>query len=308
MRFAPRCALLAAGLFLTACQEPSAPEVPYDYKALVARDIQAMDSLDSASAQAFDGQYQNAFSQLFGGTDTQSVRSYLDQRIHYYWTLEDLNSVTMYPTDFVYNKWADASSHENANGGMAAANLGVELWLRGLVDHVEVRVMRGDVTIPVTSPNVGLMLIGPWYRPADVDGYGYKYNIPAIHRQSILLHEARHSDCTGGVTETDLQVLRDASSYHDTDEKFKKECSHLHTFCPPDHEFAGLLACDDLPWGAYSVAYVYGKALAPSTSGVDRSVMDIEVMDNYGRLMFDSESMLDGRMGAPDMSSQGLLE
>ena len=302
--------VMVASLALVACQKsnnPPEPVAPYDYAALVRADIQAFDDVDRVFASdKLSETGVNLFTSVFSGTSTAAVHTFLDQRIHYYLTESELDSYQWEPNSFATTRWTQKAA-VSATGKVVllAANVSAEAWLDGLVNRVPVTLITPTGRVPIDRPNAGVMLIGPGYQPTLNVG-GMDYAIPAAYRQSILLHEARHSDCTGGLSETDVDVLREAQSYRDTDQKFKKQCGHLHTYCPVGHELAGELACDDLPWGAYSVGLVYGAVLWPFLTGDDKAVVEAQVADNYSRLLFDAKAMLKGKLGAPDMTSQGL--
>jgi hypothetical protein len=116
------------------------------------------------------------------------------------------------------------------------------------------------------------------------------------------MHEARHSDCTGGISNNDLAILRASHNTRETDRTFNnRACGHMHTYCPAGHTFEKYLACDDRPWGAYAIQYVYLRALLTTYQGADRAIMDASVVDTRSRLLMDV-----GSMGRPDMSSAGL--
>ena len=87
-------------------------------------------------------------------------------------------------------------------------------------------------------------------------------------------------------------------------------CGHFHTYCPDSmKDLAGLAACDGQPWGAYSVGFVYQAALAVSeTDPVRKAVLEAGAVDSFSRLQFDTDAMLSGDDGPPDMSSAGLLQ
>jgi hypothetical protein len=281
-------------------------------KQLVAGDLQAMAQFQSPSVAAFDQSNRNLFTAIFGGEDGPALRAYLDARIHYYFTPAEMASFSSQPSDFVHKGWYTSATPETGgvadtvNSALGAANIGTQIWLNGLVDNTPVTIYAEGQTIAVADSRVGLMMIGPAYIGFIHATDGNDYPVPSGFRQSILLHEARHSDCTGGIGQADLDILRQSPSAQWTDANFKdRECGHLHTYCPSG-EFKNKLACDDLPWGAYAVQYVYLQATINSYDGVDHAIMEATLADMRSRLLFDVDDMLTGQMGAPDMSTEGV--
>ncbi len=274
-------------------------------KQLVAMDLESLKSVDEDAIDDYDRSARGLFSRIYGGTSATAIRNYLDARIRYYLSQEELQALVVSPSHFTNDRWmSDGSNVFGAE--MGAANIGTALWLSGLVDGVPVSVTHAGQIINVDSARTGLMLIGPGYRYT-LNVRGQTVVLPSAYREGILLHEARHSDCTGGITQDDLSVLRSSRSMRETDRRFQaKACGHLHTYCPLGHEYEGLLACDDHPWGPYAVQYIFVRALASSYSGVDRAVMDANAADLLSRLRFNTADMLNGRLGEPDMTNGGL--
>ena len=77
--------------------------------------------------------------------------------------------------------------------------------------------------------------------------------------------------------------------------------------CPKGHDYEGIAACDNEPWGAYSIGAIYDAAMAMGAiSKTEKAILEIGALDNFSRLMFDHEDMLKGKLGEPDMSSSGI--
>lgn len=272
---------------------------------LVEQDLRDFKNINSDTLYRYDMLEGGLFSRIYGGTTPVALDRYLGERIRYFYTEAELRLMPSSPREFRYKGWMSATEVE-----VGAANIGMALWLAGLVDGVPVWVNDGREVINIDSSRAGLMMIGPGYKSSFNVG-GRSYAIPAAYRQSILLHEARHSDCTGGITENDLNVLRTSNSMRETDIRFAaKACGHLHTFCPLGHEYSGVLACDDHAWGAYAVQYVFLRAVADDYSGLDKDIINARMADTLTRLQFKAgltpTDMFQGRMGEPDMSSGGL--
>ena len=282
-------------------------------KALVQTDLQQLNELSPAGGQNFDRTFPfGYFSKIFGGYTGQDVLHYLSDRIHLF---SDRSDLRISPNSFRYTGWITDPINEGGTPSvdfawgiqsqrvqLGAANFGVQLWLQGLIDGVQFRGSVDGTRFVVDSSRVGIMVIGSGYKEA-LD----QVSLPPAFRQSILVHEARHSDCTGGITQADITLARNAHSSREFEAAFKsRSCGHLHVFCPPGHEYHGLPACDHDPWGAYAIGAIYSKATSSTLSGVDREIMMINTADSISRLLYDFDAMIAGKFGTPDMSSAGL--
>lgn len=237
------------------------------------------------------------------------MHEYLFTRLSHFYSVDDLKLLKSQPDDFRYKGWRtelqkQASLLADTQVKIGAANIGTQFWLSGLIDGVPVTVYDGDEAIPVNSSRVGLMLIGPGYRTTESDADGNSIDVPIEARQAILIHEARHSDCTGGITQSDVEILRNSSSSREANMRFtNRACGHLHTFCRVGSKFEGILACDDRPWGAYAIQYIYLRATTNlyDRHSIARAYMEFSAADAYSRLL--TSDTLSGR---PDMTSEGL--
>jgi hypothetical protein len=196
--------------------------------------------------------------------------------------------------------------NDDGTGGRAeieAKNLGMAIWLQAEVQGKQVVVNVGEQHIPVYSARVGIMEIGPGYRATIQDESGNSYSIPSEVRQAVLIHEARHSDCTGGLTETDLNNLRSARTESALQASLSHStCGHMHSNCPAGHELHDLPACDSMAWQAYSVESVYLDAVGNQLTGIDKYILDITRADKESRYA-DFSALKMNQRGDPDMSS-----
>jgi hypothetical protein len=308
-------ALALVGLVFGACAKTSTPTPPAENPSvLVKSDIKSFAMVNAESLRDYDDQHSHLFTEIFGGTTGSDVKNYLGMRIHYFLKEDDVIAIT--PKRKKHDDWNKDDSPENAvatsKSQLMALNVGTGFWLQGLVDQTSYKIQLADETITITSSRTGVMAFGPGYRSTVQIEASNKYpngltiTLPPEYRQSTLVHEARHSDCTGGITESDLEQIRGMKSARDFDEKFKNPtCGHLHAYCPPGHDLADLPACDRTPWGAYTVSAIYATAVGHRMSGIDRAVMDSKAVDQWSRLLFDKEAMMEGKLGQPDMSSAG---
>jgi hypothetical protein len=283
---------------LGCAKDAPAPQPPSP-RTLVESDLRALKSVDSLTLHKFDKSNRNLFTKIFGGASADDLANFIATRIRYFHTEAEWRRMITVPQNFTYNDWGKDDTNEartTPRAELGAANYGMALWLSGIVDKVPVSLVREGKSLPVESSRFGLMLIGPGYKPSK----------PSAHRLGILIHEARHSDCTGGITEDDVQVLRKSSSARHTDLTYTNQaCGHLHTYCPPGHDLSDLLACDKHPWGAYAIQLVYLRAVLPSLNAADKAALEASEVDAKSRLLYDVDGLMAERMGEPDMTSSG---
>jgi hypothetical protein len=289
---------------------------------LLQNDLQSLPNISTIGFQHYDVLTDGTFSQIFGGTTANNLVQYLNDRVHYFLTKGD--DVSIYPATFANDGWEQDANNTgdvhtfgqtflaDSGGGvvLGAINIGTELWLNGLINNVSVTMQLNDQVVPVDSSRVGIVVLGAGYTDKMSDQNGNSIDVPAFVRQGILLHEARHSDCTGGVTEQDLDVARGATSAQDFAQKTKmSSCGHLHSFCPAEIKpYAGLPACDDEPWGAYSVEATFLSAMSLSDlSEVDKNIALMEMFDRESRVLVGKGGIIYRQAdGTPDMSTAGL--
>jgi len=281
---------------------------------LVKSDLQSLPNLSASGFQEFDARTEGRFTQVFGGNTAADLVNYLNTRLHYYLTPDD--DAGIYPQKFDNDGWEkdedgvanrhrlkEYSSLFGQEGGvvLGALNIGTEYWLDGLINNTKVTLRLGDQYIPVDSSLVGIVLLGEGYTDKLSDGHKHWVDQPAFVRQGILLHEARHSDCTGGVSEADLKIARAATSAQEFAKKSTMTaCGHLHTFCPADMKpYENMPACDSEAWGAYSVEGMFLTAMSMGDlSEVDKNVAMATAIDRLSRVQVKIT-------GDPDMSSSG---
>ncbi|MFL5784111.1 MAG: hypothetical protein ACJ76H_05845 [Bacteriovoracaceae bacterium] len=239
---------------------------------------QALDASTSALGRIpINGNSIGGFSQAFGGSGSGSVVSYFEKRVHY-----AVSGNTALDERIVLHAGAAA---------FAATNIGSALWVESVVNGTgtEGFVINGK-TIQITSSRVGIMQFGPAFTSVDT-----------LQQVNTLVHEARHSDCTGGISAEELNSMRSTGQALPT-----MECGHFHVLCPPGHAFAGLPACDPIPWGAYAIGAIHSLAISrtcTSCSETDKAVAESEAADSFSRLLYSTQDLLSGKLGSPDMSS-----
>lgn len=298
---------------LAACQKSGGDDAPPPPKVLIQSDRDLLAKDGSEGAEDFDRSNRNLFSKIFGGTSGRDVTRYLDERLRYYFDDADLDGWDSKDRP-VHTKWSDIPKPKNSEedqpstsgrrvkAEVGASNIGTALFFQGAVDGAPFTITKGEKRIVFDSTRVGMMHVGPGYK-ARVDLNGKRISIPAAYRQAILIHEARHSDCSVSASAEDFSVAHGASNYVDFLSRFKKiECGHAHVLCPGGHDFAGLPACDRQPWGAYSIGAVFLAARTrDAKSELDQRILEGEATSALSRLLFDKEDMRDGKMGEPQM-------
>lgn len=282
--------------------------------ALAATDLEALKYF-SARSMGPSLRGTNRFEQVFGGTSGTHVRQFVDERIKYFLSIDDLWTGTQSSSGASQEKgqkpgWTRTDNAEQMQAYVGAANYGVQVWLQSLINQAPATViLKSGRTIPVRSSRVGIMLIGPAYNAGMRNQMGSVVPFPQEYRQSILIHEARHSDCVGGVTQEDLVIARGATSYSEFMERFKsKRCGHLHSLCT-EGDFQGLPACDSMLWGSYGIQALYLEAALKQTPvGTEKYQLLLSTfMDTKSRLIFDyDQDMIEG-LEDPELNSLGLL-
>ena len=301
--------VLAAMAFIFGTNHAQGSDQTYDVRNLVKSDLAAIERIDLGLTHAANEEEAQLFAKIFGGKSGRDVRRYIDERVRSFIVESDLGRYRWTPIKNRFTAWtkSDDVDSTSKDSSVAASNLGTTLWYHSLLNRQSIYVTfpEGDV-VRIDSPRIGLITIGPNYK-STMPFKGAIVELPSAYRQSTLVHEARHSDCTGGVSEVDLSFIRRATNLREFSQTYTKmSCGHFHAICPSTHEFKNLPACDRHAWGAYGIETVFLSAVARSMAGRERALMNAVLVDARGRLLFDSRDMLNGKMGEPDMSSSGL--
>src|SRR5262249_4759019 len=136
----------------------------------------------------------------------------------------------------------------------------------------------GEEKVALNSSRVGIIQLGVGYTQKVGQGSEQRYARTEVERVSTLVHEARHSDCTGGLWKSDLERFRKG------DMPTHRECGHLHINCPPDHALAGLPACDGAPWGAYAIGGLYSAGVFKTCKNCDEKTKALAKADALDQL------------------------
>ncbi len=230
-----------------------------------------------------DGSQSLRFGQIFGAADQDGVLTYLDERLGF---------IIPYEADLRPRLVFDEVD-DGADPMIVATNVGTVLWMNAEAGSRRQLYFRFDKgAVRVDSSRVGIIMLGK----------GYSESLDPIERIGTHVHEARHSDCTGGLSFADLRRVRENELPRSL------SCGHLHVACPPGHPYEGLFACDEHAWGSYAVQAIFYATVARGCAGCserERQIALVAGADAASRVLV-LDAMLDGDFGDPDMSSSGL--
>ena len=219
------------------------------------------------------------FSQVFGGNLSSNVVAYMQKRVNYF-----ISAATDYRTRLV-----PAPLAENAFD-FYGSNPSVFIWYDSKTSGPEgLRFQTNGQEVVITSSRIGVMQVGNIYTQSDT-----------ITQALTLVHEARHSDCKGGALASDLDNWSVGGPIENL------QCGHLHGECPPGHPYAGIVACDLGPWGAYAVDYIYSLAISQACSSCSETEKQQALANGFEvrqRTIYDFEDTRNGAYGPADMSS-----
>jgi hypothetical protein len=279
---------------------------------LAKSDASELQNFNPIGAQLIDENLNGNFSKIFGGSDAASVQKYFNDRVHHF---VDSTMISLWANGEKLEMTNNDSSPKAAptpdvTNQIQALNITTPIWLEGLANNLNIELKDGDGTmISVDSSRAGIIELGAAYLPTFQSSSGRTYTIPVEARQAILMHEARHSDCTGGFSGAQLAIFKTVKDTDDLDTKFPlMTCGHLHQKCL-DGDFKGIEACDGEAFGAYTMGAVY--ALAGSYSSTDPVAVEIlkaNFVDYLSRVQggIDMTAVLTGKTPiTPDMSSDG---
>ncbi len=267
------------------------PELTTEERELLSSDI------NKASQFQVQVEPKSFYGIAFGSGDASGAIRYLSERVHYV-----LPASVNLDSRIVFHQELSSFVGQNDFAGlyMMAMNVGTALWLQAtqIAPH-QIGFQMGNQVIPLTSSRVGIIQLG--------QGYTLKHNgeyaFPELARITTLIHEARHSDCTGGLIRSDLEKIEagEIPEHH--------SCGHLHVRCPEGHDYEGAFACDADAWGAYSIEALYSAAMVKNCTNCTSEEQKLALMifaDSYSRVI-PANDMLQGKLGLPDMSSSNKI-
>lgn len=260
--------------------------VTNELKSLVVKDIGDIQSYK------INAKPNSIFSKVFGGTDAKAVLTYIDDRLNYMISFDQDLDKLIEQTDATARVRDEKEDSKTPSRAMIlGVNPSFPVWLMEIVTqaqskgkkHAELRI-NGTLR-PIESSYVGVFQLGDSYN-----------KVPSVVRTGTIVHEARHSDCTGGL------YIEDAVAMLKGKTPKSHSCGNLHVNCPKGHSYEGLPACDGQPWGAYAVGAIYASAVASSDGLSEEEIQQAkaEALDSFSRVL-NLKDMMDGKLGSPDM-------
>ncbi len=180
------------------------------------------------------------FFKAFSNNGALNILNFVDERIGYIIGMD-----TSIDSRFSYT-----ANTGNGSGKAVtiATNIGTAVWLETIAQKRPIEFFINNTSIPVNDPRVGIIRLAEGY--SNYDGEGRPMN--TVARTTVLIHEARHSDCTGGLNERDALNLAAGQLPEN------RSCGHLHTICESG-DYEGLPACDGREWGSYALGWLYAN-------------------------------------------------
>lgn len=223
----------------------------------------------------------------FGTPDATGILNFVSERVKVFLGAEPkatlLQDTSVSPLGVFFSAMRTGESDK---AFMTAANFGTLVWYESLIRKQPTAALGATNTYPVSSMRDGLISIQPGYNlvalPTDADGNVVRVRLAGA---ATLVHEARHSDCSEALTPSDIARIQESGGDVLAG---NPKCGHLHVACPPGHELAGISACDQHPWGAYSLSYVYSSFVAQactSCTDFELRVAALAAIDAYGRVL-----------------------
>lgn len=161
-----------------------------------------------------------------------------------------------------------ASVFDDGSAEVVMDNLGSELYTSGKADGAELGVKIPGLKgiIPITSPRVGILRIGPGLFSVFQDDPKEKITerYTQISQLATLFHEARHSDGNG------------------------RSLGFSHSICPQGHPYQGAAACDDMLNGAYTIQAYLLKAMTESCADCtanEKEALRLGYLDTFSRVV-----------------------
>ncbi len=269
-----------------------------ELKQTVLADVAAVAGLKISSTDSW-------LNKIFGGTNGVNLHKYLDERINYFvpWTANIPDRVWGGPY------FPPPAEVKDSNGNVIAAlgayNIGTDLFfvnMKYYFDYVTYYMLKGVTRLDLTHMRIGLIELGPRYFTR-LDPQDKTKRIPTtrIERMAFLIHEARHSDCTGGLNDADHDRVRASRPIQN------KLCGYEHVKCPKGHKYENVDACENVKWGAYAVESVFLRAVVESCQNCSAAEIAEakELFADRKSRVLNWDQLMSGQMGAPDMSSGG---
>lgn len=244
MKYSSLITLGVISIILAACGSGGGGSSAPKGGELFKKDMEWLSTSSMMSGKSVDGQMNGALTKAFGGTTNSDVSLFIEDRIKYVYSLSEAAnfSVLFYENASYLGTMTVARlfGHENepSKRTLLGLNAGAGLAHREFETGYDLKVELPEGRVDAGSFRLGLVFLTKNYS-TQIGDKGRKYGRPREGRVSILVHEARHSDCPSGYGEAD--------------------CGFSHRECTSG-DMAGLPACDDSFWGPYAMGALYLKA------------------------------------------------
>lgn len=183
------------------------------------------------------------FLRFFGSDSIQAVFGFMKDRIHHFGVM-------------------NADFEVSGNGLRTyAMNTGSLLWQLKNSNYISAIRVGGNRVDSIDSPRYGLIELSP----STLISANETKEIDAerFWHLSAFVHEARHSDCSGGVNSDQLSDMKTLPA----------SCTYTHVACKMGTPIQGKLACDGNFWGAYSAEYIVLDAIATTCADCNRATL-----------------------------------
>jgi hypothetical protein len=109
-----------------------------------------------------------------------------------------------------------------------------------------------------------------------------------LYGLSLLVHEAKHSECPDGLDALTSDQLRRAADLGQLASALAQyKCGFSHSLCSADNPMAGKLSCDSSLDGPYTAQYVFNRAIVKyctNCSFSEKALMQIFALDAAARI------------------------
>ncbi|MBY0314682.1 MAG: hypothetical protein K2Q26_04140 [Bdellovibrionales bacterium] len=277
--------IILISLLILSCGKSNKSSAPLAPKDLYAADIQSISNVTYYKSIPEHSYFSKAFLSVFDGRNQQVVLNYLKDRVRVALNesdLEDAKISSDRPLTFV-NWLSDGLNHFNIDeekGVTMASNIGAAYALLGQVNGTVPTLITRAGDFPLASTRAGVISLSKHYAPT-YKIQGKTIPNPLLPRLSIIVHEGRHSDCTGGFSANHVAQAQVAQSIDDFLAKInapQAQCSHMHVQCPKGSQLEGVYACDKSVWNAYGVQAIY---LINATINSNMNPEEIEQIETH---------------------------
>jgi len=215
-----------------------------------------------------------AFLKNFGSLEGKALREFVSQRVH---NFASSDFFYIRPENGRYTDWLRLIGFDEEGYGSLAYNEGMLFWLLGLLDNTTFfSVLFSGVKIMYDSPSSLVVLNFKNYQ-----------KLNRVVRQSVLIHESRHSDCNVNISPHDLQMIRMAPSFEYWRSRWDKpSCGYFHSVCHMKVSLMNVAQCDavaDGPFGLQSL-FLAAMILNPRLDSMTKNILLKSFYELFSRI------------------------